>query len=160
MAPKVPKSPQTKLCRLSTTFTEVHSTEVAETLSESGINQYLTRHPIHSSQYGKANIFFCQHERQCLALESMIYTIYSKPLTNQTFFRPIREEITLDQSEEEIILQSLDPVWDLLFTWGHSRSPSTPGSQVSPVKNTEFWCVWGVSGECLGGVWWCQTLSG
>ena len=30
---------------------------------------------------------------------------------------------------------------------------STPGSQVSPVKNTEFWGVCGVSGECLGGVW-------
>jgi len=72
MAPQVPKSPQTKLCRLSTTFTEVHSTEVAETLSESGINQSLTRHPIHSSQYGKANIFYCQHERQCLAPERQV----------------------------------------------------------------------------------------
>ena len=30
---------------------------------------------------------------------------------------------------------------------------STPGSQDSPIKNTEFWGVWGVSGECLGGVW-------
>ena len=26
---------------------------------------------------------------------------------------------------------------------------STPGSHVSPIKNTEFWGVWGVSGRCL-----------
>ena len=26
---------------------------------------------------------------------------------------------------------------------------STPGSQVSPVKNNEFWGVCGVSGRCL-----------
>ena len=51
-----PQSPQTKLCRLNTTFTEVHRVEVAETLS--GINQSLTRH---SSQYGIANILFCNH---------------------------------------------------------------------------------------------------
>ena len=51
-----PQSPQTKLCRLNTTFTEVHRVEVAETLSE--INQSLTRH---SSQYGIANILFCNH---------------------------------------------------------------------------------------------------
>ena len=30
---------------------------------------------------------------------------------------------------------------------------STPGSQDSPIKNTEFWGVLGVSGECLGDVW-------
>ena len=38
-------------------------------------------------------------------------------------FRPMREEITFDQWEGEIILQSLDPLWDLLFSWDHSRSP-------------------------------------
>ena len=32
---------------------------------------------------------------------------------------------------------------------------STPGSQVSPVKNNEFWGVCGVSVECLGGVKHC-----
>ena len=75
-----------------------------------------------------------------------------------TLFWPMREQITFDQWEEEIILQSFDPVWDLLFTWGHSRSPyqlhptpfiilhlPTSGclilSQLSSLHHQVAWCL-------------------
>ena len=103
-------------------------------------------------QYGKANIFFCQYERQCLALESMIYTIYSKPLTNQTFFRPIREEITVDQSEEEIIF-ILNNLWIPFETCCLLEVILVPlpplEARLAPSKILNF----GVSGGCLGSVW-------
>ena len=31
---------------------------------------------------------------------------------------------------------------------------------ITPSKILNFGVSGGVSGECLGGVWWCQTLSG
>ena len=72
----------------------------------------------------------------------------SESLKAPPIFRPMREQTTFDQWEEEIIFQSFDPVWDLLFSRDHSRSPCTSLNcivvkyQATPITNN-YGVSWG-----------------